>query len=99
MNRLTTFLIGVVVGALGLFASENYYVVRSNEAFHFIPKVAAKLEIPYRDIRSYTVDDWKNNPSLALAIVKSEKEDLLVESGLSGMQQQFQGLLQSLGGS
>lgn len=99
MNRLTTFFLGMIVGALGLYVSENFYVVRSKESVHLIPKVAAKLELPYRDIREYTVEDWRNNPSLALAIVKSKKENLMVESGLSGMQQQFEGLLRSLGGS
>lgn len=99
MNRFTTFLLGVLVGALGLFVSENYYVVRSKESVHLIPKVASKFELPYRDIRSYTIEDWRNNPSLGLAIVKSKKENLLVESGLSGMQQQFEGLLKSLSGN
>jgi hypothetical protein len=98
MNRLSTFFFGIVVGAGGLFVSENYYVVRGKEAIHLIPKVASKIEIPYRDVRNFSVEDWKNNPSLALAIVKSQKQELLVESGLSGMQQQFEGLLRSFGG-
>ncbi len=98
MNRISTFLLGVLVGALGLFVSENYYVVRSKDNVHLIPKVAAKLELPYRDIREYTAQDWSNNPSLALAIVKSKKQNLMVESGLSGMQQQFENLLRNIGG-
>lgn len=97
MNRLTVFLMGVVVGAVGLFVSENYYIVRSKESFHLVPKVAAKLEIPYRDIRSYTPGDWQNNTSLAVAIVRSKKEDLLIESGLSGLQGQLEGWLRTLG--
>ena len=99
MNRLTSFFLGLVVGAVGLYVSENYYIVRSKESVHLVPKVAGKLEVPYRDIRSYTMDDWQKNSSLALAIVNSKKEDLLVESGLENMQQQFEGLLRSLGGS
>ena len=98
MNRLSVFLLGVVVGAGGLFVSENYYIVRSKETVHLVPKVAGKLEIPYRDIRAFTLDDWKNNPSLALAIIKSKKQDLMAESGLSSMKRQFESLLQSLGG-
>ena len=98
MNRLSTFFLGIIVGAGGLFVSENYYVVRGKEAVHFVPKVAAKLEIPYRDVRNFTQEDWKNNPSLALAIVKSQKTDLMAESGLAGMQQQLESLLRSLGG-
>ncbi len=97
MNRLTTFFLGVLAGAGGLFLSENYYVVRGENAIHLVPKVAAKLEIPYRDIRNYTLEDWQNQPSLALAIVKSQKQDLLMESSLAGVQNQFEGLLRSLG--
>ncbi len=95
MSRLTSFGLGIVVGAAGLFVSENYYVVRSKETVNLIPKVAAKLEMPYYDIRAYNAADWNSHPSLALAIVKSKKEGLLVESGLSGMQSQFEGLLHS----
>jgi hypothetical protein len=98
VNRITTFLLGVAAGASGLFISENYYVVRSKENVHLVPKVAAKLEFPYRDIREYTVDDWKQNVSLGAAIVKAQKPELMVDS-LSGMQRNFETILQSLGGS
>ncbi|MFK7734931.1 MAG: hypothetical protein AB8B50_02820 [Pirellulaceae bacterium] len=99
MNRITVFFLGVLVGVAGLYISENFYVVRSNETFHLVPKIASKLELPYRDIRSYTVEDWQQNPSLALAIVKANKQDLMAESGLSGMQGQLEGLMRSLSGS
>lgn len=99
MNRITVFLLGILTGAAGLYISENFYVVRSSESVHLVPKIAAKLEIPYRDIRSYTPDDWRNNPSLALAIVKSRKQDLMMESGLNGMQGQLEGLIRSIGGT
>ena len=97
MNRLTVFLAGIVVGAVGLYTSENFYIVRSNESFHLIPKIAAKLEIPYRDIRNYSPEDWQADTSLALSIYKSQKEELIVESGVSSMQAQLQNLLKSFG--
>ncbi len=96
MSRLTTFLLGMIVGAASLFVSENYYVVRSTDGLHLVPKVAAKLEFPYRDIRSYTVDDWKNNVSLGAAIVKAQKPGLMVDS-LSSVKHNFESILQSLG--
>lgn len=99
MSRLSTFVFGVVVGAVGVVVSENYYVVRSKESFHLVPKVAARLEVPYRDIRQYTVEDWQNNQPLALAIIKSQKQDLMEETGLSSMQRQFESMLQALTGS
>lgn len=98
MNRLTSFILGIIVGAAGLFVSENYYIVRSTKSFHFVPKVAAKLEFPYRDIREYTVEDWKKNVSLGAAIVKANKADLMVDS-FGSVRQNFESILQSLGGS
>lgn len=99
MNRLSSFVLGIVVGAVGIVVSENYYVVRSNETFHLVPKVAARLEMPYRDIRGFTMQDWQNNQPLALAIIKSQKQDLMVETGLTNMQKQLEGVLRSLTGS
>ena len=99
MSRLSTFLLGILVGAVGVVVSENYYIVRSKETFHLVPKVAARLEVPYRDIRQYTIEDWQNNQSLALAIIKSQKQDLMVETGLNNMQRQFESMLQALTGS
>ena len=99
MSRLTSFLFGVVVGAVGIVVAENYYVVRSNDSFHLVPKIAARLEMPYRDIRGFTVQDWDANKPLALAIIKSQKQDLLVESGLSNVQRQFESLLNTITGS
>jgi hypothetical protein len=99
MNRISTFLLGVIAGAGGLYTSENYYIVRGKQQVHLVPKVAAKIEFPYRDIRSFTAEDWQQNASLALAIVKADKQDLLVESGLDSMRYQFDNLLRSLGES
>ncbi len=97
MSRLTAFLLGVVVGGASLFLAENYYIVRSTESFHLVPKVAAKLEFPYHDIRNYSIEDWKKNVSLGAAIVRAKKPDMMVES-LTDIQQNFENLLKSLGG-
>jgi hypothetical protein len=99
MNRISSFLLGIVVGAVGIIVSENYYVVRSNDSFHLVPKIASKLEMPYRDIRGFTVQDWQNNQALALAIIKSQKQDLMTETGLAGMTRQFESILKSITGS
>jgi hypothetical protein len=72
--------------------------VRSNESFHLVPKVAAKVEFPYRDIRNYTVDDWKKNVSLGAAIVQTQNSDLMVDS-LTTVRHNFESILNSLNGS
>lgn len=96
MPKVTSFLFGMFVGAVVLYMSENYYIVRSKETVNLIPKVASKVELPYYDIRSYTAADWERHPSLALAIVQSKKQDLLIESGLTNMQSQLEGFLRTL---
>ena len=97
MNRVTSFVLGVVVGAAGLYVSENYYVVRSSKSVHMVPKVAAKLEFPYRDIRAYSVEDWKQNPALGLAIVRANKADLMIDS-FDSVRQNFENMLRSWSG-
>ncbi|RMF41591.1 MAG: hypothetical protein D6753_09325 [Planctomycetota bacterium] len=97
MSRPTCFLLGIAVGAAGLYISENYYVVKGKETVHVVRKIAPRLDFPYRDIREYSVEDWRQDPALALAILKSGKEDLLVDSGVAQIQQQVNAWLQSLG--
>ncbi len=96
MNRLSTFFLGMIVGAAALYISENYYIVRANEGVHIVPKIAGKIEFPYRDIRNYTVADWQKNVSLGAAIVKAQKPELMVDS-LTDVRQNFDTLLDSLG--
>ncbi len=63
----------------------NYYIVRSKDNIHLVPKVAAKLEIPYYDIRTYKLDDWQRHPSLAAAIVTSKNQTLMNGSGVESV--------------
>ncbi len=96
MNRLTSFLLGMVAGAAALYTSENYYIVRANEGVHVVPKIAGKIEFPYRDIRNYTVEDWQQNVSLGAAIINAQKQELMVDS-LTSVRGNFDSLLKSLG--
>lgn len=97
MNRLTIFFLGMVTGAIALYTSENYYIVRGTEGVHIVPKIAGKIEFPYRDIRDYTVEDWQNNVSLGAAIVKAQKSELMVDS-LKSVRPNFDSILKSLSG-
>lgn len=93
MNRFTSFLAGMVVGATGLFVSMNYYVVRASDGTHFVPKIAAKIEFPYYDIRNYDLQDWQNHQALALALVKAKKSDVLQGSSFDSFRRQAEDLL------
>jgi hypothetical protein len=99
MSRLSSFFLGMVCGALSLLIAMNYYIVRSKESFHLVPKVAAKLEIPYFDIRSYSLEDWQRHPSLAAAIVTSKNQKLLETSGVDAVRAKVEGLLRDWTGA
>lgn len=98
MKKVGVFFFGVMVGAVCMFLSMNYHVVRSKEGFHLIPKLAAKFEQPYVDIRAFTLDDWNRHQALALAIVKSKQNNLLTDSALDQFRQSTQSLLKKITG-
>lgn len=93
MSRLSSFFSGMVCGAVGILIAMNYYVVRSKESVHLVPKVAAKLEMPYYDIRNYSLEDWQHHPSLAAAIVSSKDNKLMENSGVEAVRTRVEGLL------
>lgn len=93
MSRLSSFFLGMVCGAVGILIATNFYIVRSKESFHFVPKVAAKLEMPYYDIRNFSLEDWRRHPSLAAAIVTSKDEKLMENSGVDAVRSRVEGLL------
>jgi hypothetical protein len=93
MKRFTSFFAGVVVGAIGLYLVMSYHIVRANDGIHLVPKIAAKLDQPYYDIRNYTIQDWQQNQSLALALLKANKGDVMKDASLDGFKRSAQNLL------
>ncbi|MGN6544255.1 MAG: hypothetical protein ACTHK7_04345 [Aureliella sp.] len=93
MSRLSSFFSGMVCGAVGILIAMNYYVVRSKESVHLVPKVAAKLEMPYYDIRNYSLEDWQRHPSLAAALVSSKDNKLMENNGVESVSTRVEGLL------
>lgn len=80
MNRLTSFLTGVVVGAIAVFGSMNFYVVRTNDGVQVVRKVVPHANFPYVDIRNFTVGDWQKHAELAAALTKAGKTNVLGQS-------------------
>ena len=83
MNRVESFLLGLVVGIGVLYGAMHYTVVRAKDGFHFIPKITAKLDIPYTDIRSFKIDQWQRKQTLAMSIMKAKKGYLLADQSLT----------------
>ena len=80
MSRFFAFVLGIAVGAFGHYAALNYHLVRADDGFHVIPKVAPQMGDAYVDIRQFDLSDWNDNKTLAMAIVRAEKSSLLKDA-------------------
>jgi len=98
MNRVSSFALGMIVGVLGLYITMHFSLVRARDGFHVIPKIAAKLDVPYTDIRNFTLENWQRKQTLALAILKAHKSHLLQDQSLIGFRQSTQLMLDQFSG-
>jgi hypothetical protein len=85
MRRWVTFLLGVAVGGLLIYAALNYHIVRARDGLHLIPKVDATLASTYVDIRQFRPADWAHNPDLALALVEANRRDLMEDAAADAL--------------
>jgi len=76
----------------------HFSLVRARDGFHVIPKIAAKLDVPYTDIRNFTLENWQRKQTLALAILKAHKSHLLQDQSLIGFRQSTQLMLDQFSG-
>ena len=97
MNRLNSFLIGVVVGAVGLYCATTYHIVQANDGLHMVPKISSGLGDAYVDIREFDAAQWNEHKNVAVALVNADKEELLGESGVWDLRQTAHNALESLG--
>jgi hypothetical protein len=79
MNQVSTFLLGIVVGAVGLYGAMHYHVVHSSDGFHVVARMAPKLTNPYVDVRKFTAADWQKNHELAMASLRANKGKIVQE--------------------
>lgn len=96
IRRLAPFLFGICLGAVGMYIGLIYHVVRAPDGIHFIEKTPATLSGCYADIREYTLEDWKANPNLAVAISASGKTHLLTENAIGNVRDASQQLWDDL---
>jgi len=79
MNRVESFLIGLASGVAMLYLVMHFTIVRANDGFHWIPKVSAKLDLPYEDVRDFKAEHWQRRPALSISILKAKKGYLIDE--------------------
>lgn len=97
MNRLSTLIMGALIGAAAMFTAMKFHVVRADDGVHMIPKVSAELGGAYVDIREFDASQWDEHRALAVAIVNADKDYLLKDSAASTFRSTVDSVLQSLG--
>lgn len=105
MDRIGNFLIGFLAGGVALYAAMHFTLIRADDGFHLIPKIAAKLDLPFEDVRGMKLQQWQKKQPLALAIVRAQKGHLLKDPSLLSFKanakqvlDRFQGKSTSTGG-
>lgn len=93
---MSRFLFGMLTGAVLMYGSMHYHLVRGEEGFFLVPKISNNLQDVYVDIRDYTLDDWKEHKPLAAAIMKSNQSELLSDSTLTGFRENVHSLVDGL---
>lgn len=95
MSRLSSFILGFIVGAVSLYVAISFHIVRAEDGHHLVPKTSLGFSDTYVDIRGYTISDWREHVPLAQAIVKAEKQDLLKDAAQISFQNTFEDLFPS----
>ena len=80
MSRVSSFLLGAVIGGALVFGSVKFHLVRADEGFFLVPRIDPALGDAYVDIRDFSLTDWSNHRALAAAIIRAKKEYLLQDS-------------------
>ena len=85
MGRISSFVLGTIVGGSLMFGSLHYHVLRATDGFYLIPKVESNFQQTYVDIRAFGITEWNRHKSLAAAIVKAHKQHLLTHGVAGGL--------------
>ena len=90
---MRNFLFGCIVGAVGLYASMCFHIIRARDGYHFVPKSGLMFKDTYVDIRSFDVAAWRDHLPLAEALIQSDKRQLVQDSATVVVENTFDKLL------
>lgn len=97
MQKIHSFLLGAVAGAISLYCAMTFHVVRAEDGIHIVPKVSNGLRDAYVDIRDFNTAQWNQHRHVALALINADKEELLRDSAMSNLRRTAETALESLG--
>ncbi len=96
MKRLGPFLMGIILGAAGMYFTLHYHVVRANDGLHMVPKFSSTPWGTYVDIRSFGYQEWVEHQELAYAITKAGKTDLIQGVAVAPLQNAVNNIFNSV---
>jgi hypothetical protein len=96
MNRIGTFFLGFLIGAVTIYAALHYHIVRTHGGVELIPKVTSTLSETYVDIRDFGFQEWSQHQTLAAAIAHAGKAELLQGAVTQPLQDAVGGVLEQL---
>src|SRR5262245_31436137 len=98
MRSMFTLLLGIALGAGGMYVSFTYHVVRADDGLHLVPKVTAQLSDAYVDIRNFDLRAWDAHRPLAVALVKANQSQLVTQGAGESLHHAARGVLDVLDG-
>lgn len=90
---MRNFILGCIVGAAGLYGSMSFHVIRAKDGYHFVRKTALSFQDTYTDIRDFDPIMWREHASLAEALVKADKSQLMQDSAIQAVENAFDQIL------
>jgi hypothetical protein len=80
MKSFMAFLLGVVLGAGGVFLGQGYHILRTADGYELVRKTRPSFKLIYVDVRQYLAEDWLEHPQLAQAVLEAKKGHLMQEA-------------------
>ena len=71
------FFFGMICGALLLYTSMHYHLIRSERGFHLVPKFSQDFSHIYTDIRGFTIEDWRHHKPVAASLMRNDQGELV----------------------
>lgn len=93
---MSKFFFGMILGAVLMYGSMHYHLVRGEDGIFMVPKMTNDLGDVYVDIRNFTLEDWKQHKPLAAAIMNSDRSEILADSTLSGFRDSMHSIVDRL---
>ena len=98
MRSMFTLLLGVAIGAGGMFVSRTYHVVRADDGFHLVPRLTPEFSDAYVDIRNFDLRAWDAHRPLAVALVKAKQHQFVIQGAGENLHRDARGVLDVLDG-